>query len=1467
MKYNRRNRLSKSNQELEARRLLAAADPTQNEGQQEAASQELPQDASVGQHAAGTESMQQSTDPGNDAVSVEQNSAGSSAATDFQETGVEPKSDPTRAGEESTEPVQDAASGSTAPESVKYVSTDASSQESRVQPESATASVPEAESQASMQGDEGPVTPAEYPVSTQADEAADAPSPDAKTGLPSDAATQMDSESPPKSELVSTESDESVVVAQDASAETTEVTQAVVSTSSDRVDENALAQPGGTAEMASYAQSRAIEADDGALSGEASYQEAPVPNEPQGTVTVESRVQEAEATVDAEVEAAAADSDRQHELTRALFGENVPDQDSDDYQAAYDAIGLALGGGGPEFVVAEEQNLPINSHSVSSHSVSSQTDSADETEIGIAIEDSATTPTTDAKSVEQVVDSGMESWAEDEFVESSPVAVDAVESAYGAMEPAFDDSESSGSDSTSNGGEAVLVSTSTDMAETEESDGQEVTTPNALYTNEVELAALDEPKVESNQAAWGDVTEPAEAALGKSESRVASDEFVVIDQPSGGNGFEELVASESDSTVVELADESSREAVATDGEYALPVNVKAGYDAESGTALINERFAEEASEEELLAAVREETGEHLAAWVARETGLSFSGDVGERLGLVLSGMSAEEATAAEKPGTLETTAIVNGQETTVAAMTGSQVRIRAAGEEGGEAYELFVEGERVESGAVTTQFQDIVYQAADTVTANDVRVAFTNDRYEPENGIDANLVVDYLDLDGRIFETESENTFSTGTWVEPEGIQPGFGRGDTLHSNGYFQFGDNAPTGSELIIRASGDEGNETFNLQLGGTNVATYQVTESFQDFLYRAEETVTADDVRIEFDNDRYDPANGIDANINVDYIQVDGTRYETEDARVFSTGTWLDGDGIAPGFGRGESLHSNGYLQYATSVPESGVFSLDGSVFSVNEDAGSATILVSRDQGTATPASIDYQTLNATATDGQDFVAQNGTLVFLPGEDSKSVSIPILDDADREGNEVFSFAIDNPVGAGLLVPRTATVTIVDDESPEPPPPPPPPPPTGDTLESEIVRSGLIQPTSIDFSPDGRNLYVAEQRGIVKVQRDGVDAGNTIDLRDRVNGTRDRGLLDIAISPDLETNPYLYTLYTYDPPEVYENASNNLAGPDKNGNRAGRLTRWTLDESTDYTQVVPDSEVVLIGKNSTWENFNAFANSTNNFNEAPAGILPDGSNLQDFIATDSESHTVGSVEFAPDGALIVSIGDGTSYNRVDARTTRVQDIDNLSGKILRVDALTGEGLSDNPFFNGDPDANRSKVYQYGVRNPFRTVVDDATGQIFVGDVGWTAWEEINTGEPGANFGWPFYEGGDEGNLQTGGYRNLPEASTFYATQGASVTAPSEALSHSRDGINAIVLGDVYRGTAFPEEYRGDIFFNDLGQGIVRHGDVDADGNISNVQTFTTGARIVVQIVQGPDGNLYFVDLDDGTVGRWQFV
>jgi glucose/arabinose dehydrogenase len=415
---------------------------------------------------------------------------------------------------------------------------------------------------------------------------------------------------------------------------------------------------------------------------------------------------------------------------------------------------------------------------------------------------------------------------------------------------------------------------------------------------------------------------------------------------------------------------------------------------------------------------------------------------------------------------------------------------------------------------------------------------------------------------------------------------------------------------------------------------------------------------------------------------------------------------------------------------------------------------------------------------------------------------------------------------------------------------------------VTSELIASasGLV---AIDFIPDTDIMLMADFGGLIYVHENGQTLSQPfINISSQVNGVR--GMLDIAVHPDFANTPYVYLAFAYDPPEVFNHTG--LAGPNGGGNRASRLIRVTADASNNYRTAIAGSEVVLLGTNSTWENFNAFVDSTIDFDEPPGGINADGTNVQDFLAADSQSHTIDAVEFGPDGALYVSNGDGASYNAPDPRAARVLDIDNLSGKVLRIDSITGEGLADNPFYNGNANANRSKVYQYGFRNPFRMTFNDLTGQLYVGDVGWSSHEEINAGSAGANFGWPFFEGSDaSGPIRNPGYEDLPEATDYYASpEGQSTQGGLLSLSHSATGIDALILGDVYDGGVYGSEYEGDLFFNYLGSGLVRHISFDSAGNVTSVESFTDNAGFIVQMKVAPDGHVYYVDQTANEVRRW---
>jgi hypothetical protein len=352
---------------------------------------------------------------------------------------------------------------------------------------------------------------------------------------------------------------------------------------------------------------------------------------------------------------------------------------------------------------------------------------------------------------------------------------------------------------------------------------------------------------------------------------------------------------------------------------------------------------------------------------------------------------------------------------------------------------------------------------------------------------------------------------------------------------------------------------------------------------------------------------------------------------------------------------------------------------------------------------------------ATSGIDFVSATGSVVMQPGQDRVVVPVTILDDSAAEATETFVFSItsvhslDVTQFATILAPRTALVDILDDENPVLDPPDPPV--VSDyTVTEQTILAGM-SPISIEFAPSfgGKQImYVADKDGIITGFDLGTSAsiGTFADLSGKVNSAHDRGLLDIALHPDFLSNPYVYVFYVVDPPDTQGQIGN--AGPDGTGNRFAYVSRLTADAATNYRTMVPGSEIILVGgAGSTLSDISGGGaldyTDPARANRPPSDIV-NGQFVQDYIKVDSVTHAGGALAFGPDGALYVSVGDGTSFNYVDTRTASVQNIESLSGKILRIDPMTGQGLPDNPFVQaGDSlDLNRTKVYQLGLRKSF---------------------------------------------------------------------------------------------------------------------------------------------------------------------
>jgi glucose/arabinose dehydrogenase len=378
------------------------------------------------------------------------------------------------------------------------------------------------------------------------------------------------------------------------------------------------------------------------------------------------------------------------------------------------------------------------------------------------------------------------------------------------------------------------------------------------------------------------------------------------------------------------------------------------------------------------------------------------------------------------------------------------------------------------------------------------------------------------------------------------------------------------------------------------------------------------------------------------------------------------------------------------------------------------------------------------------------------------------------------------------------------------------------------DIVASNLEFPIGFTALPDGR-LLIAQKSGVVRLVRNGVMQPTPfIDLTSRVNDYWDRGLLGIAADPSFATNGFVYLYY------VFEHDAVDYSGP-----KTARLTRVTaVGDAASLS-----SEVVILGTLSG----------------PSCGGFPTGA---DCIPADSPSHNGGTIRFAPDNTMFVTTGDGASFAVVDDLALRAQSLTSLAGKVLHI-TRTGAGISTNPFWTGNANAVQSKIWALGLRNPFRMSLQPGTNQVFLGDVGWSAYEEVNVAIRGANLGWPCYEGLG----RQGGYESKPTCQTLYAAGPAAVQMPLTSYAH--DELSAAVVGGpFYTGSSYPQQYRNAYFFGDYARGWIQFLTVDSSNNlVSGPTTFASDLPGPVDIQMFADENLYYVGINTGDLRRIRYV
>ncbi len=336
----------------------------------------------------------------------------------------------------------------------------------------------------------------------------------------------------------------------------------------------------------------------------------------------------------------------------------------------------------------------------------------------------------------------------------------------------------------------------------------------------------------------------------------------------------------------------------------------------------------------------------------------------------------------------------------------------------------------------------------------------------------------------------------------------------------------------------------------------------------------------------------------------------------------------------------------------------------------------------------------------------------------------------------------------------------------------------------------------TAMAARPGSRTLYVTQQDGMVWSLRDGKRSDTpVVDLTPRVSQDGgERGLLGIAFSPD---GSKLYLYYN-----------------DRSG----------------------DIQVDELAMNRR----NAVASSRRNVLAVDHPPVP--------------NHNGGQLAFGPDGYLYIGLGDGGGAGDTGsghAPGGNGQSLGTLLGKILRIDPTPTATAPysvpvDNPFVGVD--GARPEIWAYGLRNPWRFSFDRSNGDLWIGDVGESRYEEIDH-VPATN-------GRDAGKGDDFGWNRLEGDHPFAGKAPADAVAPVEEIPHGT-GACAVVGGFVYRGAKIPG-LGGTYLYTDNCDGTIRLLEPDGTGGVRAVES---GLKVSSPSSFGESnrGTLYVLSLSDG--------
>ncbi len=337
------------------------------------------------------------------------------------------------------------------------------------------------------------------------------------------------------------------------------------------------------------------------------------------------------------------------------------------------------------------------------------------------------------------------------------------------------------------------------------------------------------------------------------------------------------------------------------------------------------------------------------------------------------------------------------------------------------------------------------------------------------------------------------------------------------------------------------------------------------------------------------------------------------------------------------------------------------------------------------------------------------------------------------------------------------------------------------------EPFSSGFNNPVGIYNAGDARLFVIEQNQSEIEIlDLDGNNLGVFLNISSLTSTGGERGLLGLAFHPDYANNGKFYVNYT-------NNSGNTV------------IAEYTVSSNPNVADASSGEVLMTI--------------------------------IQDF-----GNHNGGHIEFGPDGYLYIGMGDGGSGGDPN---NRAQDTQSLLGKMLRIE-VTGNGSysvpSDNPFIG---DANTlDEIWSTGLRNPWKFSFDAETGDLWIGDVGQGAYEEIDfepAGTPGLNYGWRCKEGFNDFNTA--------------GCAGLTLTDPSAEYTHSApDNFCSITGGIVYRGSEYPS-MQGHYFLTDYCAGSIFTLYPDGNGGFTETEVSSAGNFGYVAFGSDLHNELYLVD------------